>query len=129
MEGKLPASGLDAACGNAAAEAKRQADRVISYHTAEITSVTILDVGWEIEDCRVAEEASEDRLTVITREYWTYEAELNCASGVVHTSLRSERYLAGTYYLIRGLIRGTEGWIIDDWELGKKVAITYWSCP
>jgi len=58
----------------------------------EIANVIILDVARVVEDCRITGEASKDWLTVTTREYCTYEAELNCVAGETHTPLRSERY-------------------------------------
>ena len=122
--GSLPAEDLILTWGNEAGEAQWQADRMIFYHTNEISSVVSMTVTTTLEDCEVVNRSDNHDIEVVTREYWVYEARLQCASGAIQPSLWIDTYPRGKYTLTQT----GDSWHICEWNLGPIETSTYWRC-
>jgi hypothetical protein len=122
MEGALDVAGLEQAWGNAASDARVEADRLGQYRDGEIQSVKLLDVSWELDGCWA--QVYEDWVRVTVGERWTYEAELGCGETTV-TAQWIEHFSGEVYALTR--VDG--GWRITSWLTGPAVVEQTWGCP
>jgi len=125
MEGDLAGNDLCLTWGNVATEAQWQADRMITYHTNEISGVEQMTVTWQLRDCRVVDRPSAGTVKVATDEYWVYNAILTCISGETRPSYWIDAYPNGTYTLVNT----GELWCITGWDLGPIETGAIWRCP
>lgn len=125
MEGHLSADDLAQAWSGAAAEARRQADRMIQYRAGGIRSIQVSRVSWQLVTCRVVEAIGENRVRVVTEEHWTYEANLDCGQAMLQPSVWLDRFPAEEYILVR---QNSE-WRIESWAIGQGTKSSRWQCP
>jgi hypothetical protein len=114
---------LNAAWGDAAPEARRQADRL--RQAAQASGATLTDVRWEIGACTVSARPGPDLLEVRTEETWTYVATLNCPPG---RTARAERIVTYPGEIYR-LAAREGGWRILRWTPGEGSLRQDWRCP
>ncbi|WP_448591450.1 hypothetical protein [Thermoflexus hugenholtzii] len=114
---------LNAAWGDAAPEARRQADRL--RQAAQASGATLTDVRWEIGACTVSARPGPDLLEVRTEETWTYVATLNCPPG---RTARAERIVTYPGEIYR-LAAREGGWRILRWTPGEGSLQQDWRCP
>jgi hypothetical protein len=114
---------LNAAWGDAAPEARRQADRL--RQAAQASGATLTDVRWEIGACTVSARPGPDLLEVRTEETWTYVATLNCPPG---RTARAERIVTYPGEIDR-LAAREGGWRILRWTPGEGSLRQDWRCP
>ncbi len=122
MEGKLDAASLAAAWGGAAADARIQAERMMTYRAGDILGVEVTDVEWSVSNCRAR--VYEGWVQVSVSEEWRYAAQLTCASGAAETSVWSEAFPSETY----ALVRDSDGWRIRSWRIQAPETQTRWRC-
>lgn len=123
MEGRLDAAALAAAWGGAAADARTQAERMMSYRAGDIVGVQVSEVEWLVNSCRAR--AYDGWVQVTVSEEWRYTAQLTCASGAFETSVWSEAFASETY----ALVRDSDGWRIRSWRIEAPDTQTRWRCP
>lgn len=123
MEGALTSEDLDDVWGNAAADARTQADNLVAYRDDGIADLEIVDVRWDVDGCWVTSYGGWAKVTV--SELWVYEARLSCASGETHTSEWVESFPHEVY----AVVREGEGWRVDSWLTGPVVVQRRWACP
>jgi hypothetical protein len=114
---------LNAAWGDAAPEARRQADRL--RQAAQASGATLTDIRWEIGACTVSARPGPDLLEVRTEETWTYVATLNCPPG---RTARAERIVTYPGEIYR-LAAREGGWRILRWTPGEGSLRQDWRCP
>jgi hypothetical protein len=114
---------LNAAWGDAAPEARRQADRL--RQAAQASGATLTDIRWEIGACTVSARPGPDLLEVRTEETWTYVATLNCPPG---RTARAERIVTYPGEIDR-LAAREGGWRILRWTPGEGSLRQDWRCP
>jgi len=114
---------LNAAWGDAAPEARRQADRL--RQAAQASGATLTDIRWEIGACTVSARPGPDLLEVRTEETWTYVVTLNCPPG---RTARAERIVTYPGEIYR-LAAREGGWRILRWTPGEGSLRQDWRCP
>jgi hypothetical protein len=122
MEGKLDPAALAAAWGDAAADARVQAERMMSYRTADILSVEVTEVQWSMTNCRAR--SYEGWAQVRVSEEWRYVAQLTCSSGIAETSVWAETFPSETY----ALVPDGDGWLIRSWRIEAPESQSRWRC-
>jgi len=114
---------LTAAWGDAAPEARRQADRL--RQAAQAIRATIQEIRWEIRSCAPASPPGPDLIEVRTEETWVYRAGLVCPPGQRVIVDRVVTYPGEIYRLAAQGGR----WRITRWSPGEGTLQQDWRCP
>ncbi len=123
LQGQGALAQLAAAWGDAAAEARRQGDRL--QQAAQAIGATIQEIQWEIRSCAVTARPGPDLLEVRTEEIWVYRASLTCPPGRPVTTERVVSYPGEIYRLAAQDGR----WRILRWTPGEGTLQRDWRCP